>query len=155
MKNTRIRRAGAGFTGFGIVAVAAVLAATSANASVFTLKATGPNQVGAADTLTVDVGGNAPTTTMPVTFTDNGTLIGTAVPATGADGFWHATIQWTPQTSGTHVLVAEQRTSDNIAPTVQISVDVAAAPVTPPSHTGTGSASSIPVIGPLLSSLSG
>ncbi|WP_405485860.1 Ig-like domain-containing protein [Nocardia sp. NBC_00511] len=126
---------------FGAVVTAALVAAPQANALVTDLSAGSGSTfyVGQAYTVTATV--TVTSGLFQVSFSDNGTDIGKVNPSGTS-----ATIQWTPTTTGSHVIKATQE----LISSKTVTVNVTTAPVTPG---GTGSASGNPLSG-LLSSLS-
>ncbi|MEU6579287.1 hypothetical protein [Nocardia sp. NPDC046763] len=148
----RTRRVGIGMTGFATLAAASALTAPSALADITNGSTTliGSNY-SAGQSYTV-------TSTIPVlagaTFylvdqdvTGNNLNSTTKTPAPN----WSGSTQWTPKTAGTHQIWVQEDLNGTTQyfSTIIANISVAAAPAS------TGSAASIPVIGPLLSSLSG
>ncbi|MGW4530461.1 hypothetical protein ACWEOI_05885 [Nocardia sp. NPDC004340] len=160
MLDLRIRRSGFTAVGFAVAASAAVLAAPMAAASVYGLSienAGGDHYVDTPYKLTAGLGGGFYLNTT-VTFSDNGTVLGTVGPtaiydANGVAVAGNAYFTWTPKTTGTHTIVAEQLTPEaNAIPQQTITVTVTQTPAPAPAPK-TGSADSIPVLGGLLSAL--
>ncbi|MGW4124230.1 hypothetical protein [Nocardia sp. NPDC004711] len=151
MKNTRIRRAGIGVTGFA--AMAAVIAgapAASADLSSNSISVAGNSHyVSQPYTLTADA--SAVPGCWMVWFYDTDKAITPpgqdspgVLPKNGA-----ATVQWTPTTTGTHHITAVAMLVSAQGPILgPLDIQVTTAPTT-----GTGSADSIPVIGGILKSL--
>lgn len=151
MSSKQVLRAGLGASTFTAIVAAGVLAAPFANASgVVSVAVSGTNcYVSTAYTVTATLNLSNATgyNNDTVSFTDNGTAIGSAAPTASGT----ATITWTPQTTGTHTILASQW-SDGGPISSSINVTVTTAPPTPPASSG--SASGIPFIGGLLNSLS-
>lgn len=131
MKNSRIRRAGLGITGFAAIATAAVIAAPGALADMTNnnLTLAGSNfQTNNQYTLTANIA-NAQNA-VNVWFYDNGTAIvaaGQNAPGvTASNGT--ATMNWTPTTDGTHQITASIAEPGNNVWLGPITVSVADAP---------------------------
>ncbi|MFJ4650732.1 Ig-like domain-containing protein [Nocardia sp. NPDC088792] len=153
MKNSRIRRAGIGITGFAAMATAAVIAAPGALADTTNnnLTVAGSNfYSNTAYTVTANISNI--TDAVNVWFYDNGNAIvpsGQNSPGiTPANGT--ATLNWTPTTDGTHQITATVAEPGNNVWLGPVTVSVTDAPV----GGGGGNGALSNLLSTLLSSLS-
>ncbi|WP_433564008.1 hypothetical protein ACQP1O_00665 [Nocardia sp. CA-151230] len=151
MATLRIRHTIIGGAATAATALAVLSAAPAASAQVTALSAgTGLAHINTTYTVTASVGGTSAGTQVGFWIASPSGGAAAYVGASPVDSTGHATYQWTPTTVGMYTLIASDDGSSTSSNAQTMGISVTAVPV---GGMGTGSASKIPIVGGLLSSL--